>query len=292
MDLKNLIVVAFQISLFVVVVGYGLRAEFTDLRYLFCRPALLARSLIAVLVVMPVLAVALTRWFELAPTVAIAVVALAISPLPPLLPTREAKAGGGEHYGLGLMVVLAVLSIVLVPLGAQLIGAAFGRPYVTTPAAIAVVVSTSILLPLAVGMVTRVLTPRFADAVAIPVERAGKVFMPVAAVVLLAAAAPDVWRLIGNGTLLAISVFVVAGFGIGHLLGAPDPEHSAVLAFSTACRHPGTALAVAAANYPDQNLRAAILIYLAVNVVVGFGYARWHRSRLRRDGILSRSGAR
>lgn len=285
MDLKQLVVVAFQISLFVIVFGYGLRAEFTDLRYLFRRPALLGRSLIAVLVVMPALAVALTRWFELAPTVAIALVALAISPLPPLLPTREAKAGGGEHYGLGLMVVLAVLSIVLVPLSVQLIGAAFGRAYVTTPAAIAVVVSTSILLPLAIGMVTRCATPRFADAAAIPVERAGKVVVPIGAVVLLVIAAPDVWRLIGNGTLLAISVFVVAGFAVGHLLGGPDPQHSAVLAFSAACRHPGTALAVAAANYPDQNLRAATLIYLAVNVVVGFGYARWHRNLLRgRDG--------
>ena len=55
-----------------------------------------------------------------------------------------------------------------------------------------------------------------------------------------------------------------------------------MLAFSAACRHPGTALAVVAANYPDQNLRAAVLIYLAVNVVVGLLYAYWHRNRLRR----------
>ncbi len=57
-----------------------------------------------------------------------------------------------------------------------------------------------------------------------------------------------------------------------------------MLAFSAACRHPGTALAVAAANYPDQNLRAAVLIYVAVNVVVGLLYAYWHRNRLRRRG--------
>lgn len=282
MDLKQVVVVSFQISLFVIVFGYGLRAEFADLRYLFRHPALFGRSLIVVLVVMPTLAVALARWLDSPTTVEIALVALAISPLPPLLPAREAKAGGGEHYGLGLMVVLALLSIVLVPLGVRLIGAAFGRVYVTTPAAIAAVVSMSILLPLVIGMVTRFVTPRLADAAAPPVERAGKVVTPIAAVALLATAAPDVWRLIGNGTLLVISIFVVTGFAIGHLLGGPDPQHSAVLAFSAACRHPGTALAVAAVNYPDQNLRAATLIYLAVNVVVGFGYARWHRDRLRR----------
>ena len=281
-DLKQLVVVVFQISLFVIVFGYGLRAEFSDLVYLFRRPVLLARSLIVVLLVMPAVAILLARLFDLTITVKIALVALAISPLPPLLPTREAKAGGGARYGLGLMVVLAVLSIAVVPLDVRVITAVFGRTYVTTPGAIAVVTSLSILLPVLFGMATRACALRFADAIATHVERAGKVFMPVAATVLIAAAAPDVWRLVGNGTLVAITVFVVAGFVAGHLLGGPEPEHSAVLAFSAACRHPGTALAVAAANYPDQNLRAAILIYLAVNVVVGLLYAHWHRNQLRR----------
>ena len=282
MDLKQLVVVAFQVSLFVIVFGYGLKAEFTDLLYLLRRPALLIRSLTAVLLVMPAVAVVLARWFDFATTVEIALVALAISPLPPLLPTREAKADGGERYGLGLMVVLAVLSIAVVPLAVQLIGSAFGRTYVTTPGTIAVVTSTSILLPLTFGMVTRAIATPFADTIATRVERVGKVLIPVAAAVLIVAAAPDVWRLVGNGTLLAITVFVVTGFAIGHLLGGPEPEHSAVLAFSAACRHPGTALAVAAANYPDQDLRAAVLIYLAVNVVVGLLYAYWQRNRLRR----------
>ncbi len=282
MDLKQLVVIAFQVSLFVIVFGYGLRAEFTDLRYLFSRPALLVRSLIAVLVAMPAVAVALAGWFDFTPTVEIALVALAISPLPPLLPNREAKAGGGQRYGLGLMMVLALLSIVVIPLAVRLIGAMFGRAYVTSPVTIAVLVSTSILVPLVLGMATRALVPRFALAVTVPVQRAGAIVVPVGAVVLFATAAPEVWRLVGNGTLLAISGFVVTGFALGHLLGGPDPAHSAVLAFSAACRHPGTALAVAAANYPDHDLRAAILIYLTVNVAVGLLYAYWSRNRLRR----------
>lgn len=284
MQLKQLVVIAFQISLFVLVFGYGLRAKFRDLTYLFRRPTLFGRSLIAVLVVMPAVAVVLARWFDFTPTVEIALVALAISPLLPLLPTREAKAGGGERYGLGLMVALALLSIVVVPLSVQLIGAAFGRGYVVSPWAIAVVVSTSILLPLACGMLTRAVARTSAIVLATHVEQAGKVFMPIAALVLIVAAASDVWRLVGNGTLFAIAAFVATGFAVGHLLGGPEPEHSAVLAFSAACRHPGTALAVAAANYPDQDLRAAILIYLAVNVVAGLLYAYWQRARRRHCG--------
>ena len=71
---------------------------------------------------MPVLAVVMARVFELRPEVEIALVALAFSPLPPLLPRREGKAGGATAYGLGLVVLLAVLSIALIPLAAHLLG--------------------------------------------------------------------------------------------------------------------------------------------------------------------------
>jgi bile acid:Na+ symporter, BASS family len=283
-DLDQQLVVAFQISSFIIVFGYGLRAEFGDLRYLLGHPVLLLRSFFAVMVVMPAVAVLLARWFDVAVTVEIALVALAISPLPPLLPIRESKAGGGQDFGLGLMIVLAATSIVLVPLAVRLIGASFGRTYVTAPATIAVVTSTSILLPILSGMVTRACAPKFTATVAERVNRVGVVFLPVAAAVLFAAAAPDVWRLVGDGTLLVVAAFVVTGFAVGHLFGRPELEHSAVLAFSAACRHPGTALAVAAMNYPDHDLKAAVLIYLAVNVVVGLLYAYWLRARLRRRG--------
>ena len=170
--------------------GYGLRAEFTDLLYLFRRPALLVRSLIAVLVVMPAVAVVLARWFDFAPTVEIALVALAISPLPPLLPTREAKAGGGERYGLGLMVVLALLVHRPGPAGCAADRRGL-RPCVRRDARNDRRRRVHVDPPAVDG---RHGDPgrrcAFADAVATQVERVGKVFMPVAAAVLIAAAAP------------------------------------------------------------------------------------------------------
>ncbi len=67
-------------------------------------------------VVMPIVAVALVRLFELRPAFEIALVALAISPVPPLLPKKEGKAGGESGYGLGLMATVSLLAIALVPL--------------------------------------------------------------------------------------------------------------------------------------------------------------------------------
>ena len=72
-----------------------------DLFYLVRRPSLLARSLFAMFVVMPILAVVLVRVLELRQSLEIALVALAISPVPPLLPKKQDTAGGEAAYALG-----------------------------------------------------------------------------------------------------------------------------------------------------------------------------------------------
>jgi hypothetical protein len=74
----------------------------------------------------------------------------------------------------------------------------------------------------------------------------------------------------------------------GHLLGGPEPGGRTALALATAFRHPGIALAAAAANFPAENFVAVILLYLLVSAVVGVPYAIWRR---RVSGDLSDAGA-
>ena len=90
----------------------------------------------------------------------------------------------------------------------------------------------------------------------------------------------DRTELIGNGHVLAIAVFVAIGLLVGHLLGGPEPENRVVLALSTASRHPGVAMAIAAGTSPDEKLTiGAILLYLVVNTIISIPYVRWARAR-------------
>ena len=57
MDLKELVMLAFRVSILSTVFGFGLRATSRDLLYLGRRPGLLLRSVIAVFVIMPIVAV-------------------------------------------------------------------------------------------------------------------------------------------------------------------------------------------------------------------------------------------
>jgi BASS family bile acid:Na+ symporter len=274
-DLKEIVVPALRVSILCIVFGFGLKATLDDLLYVVRRPGLLARSLLAVFVIMPVIAVMLAQLFNFAQTVRVVLVALAVSPLPPILPKKESKAGGYTPFGLGLMAVLALLAIVAVPASVELLGRFLGRQLEPAWPTIARAVLMSTLLPLAAGMIVRAVLPAFADRLEKVVTPIGKVLLPLGALALVAGALPQMWALIGNGNVLAIVIFTVAGLAIGHILGGPNPDHAAVLALSTACRHPAIALSLAAANFPDQRFGATILLYLIVSGIVGIPYLVW-----------------
>ena len=264
---------AFGISLAVLVFGSGLGARFDDVSALLRRPGLLARSLFAVLIVAPALAVALVWALDLSKEVAIALVALAVSPLPPLLPGRGERAGGRAEYGLGLVFILAVLALPAIAVAAVILEALFGRDYVVTPWAVGRLLILSILLPLAAGMTVARISPTTARRLSVLIETAQRWLLPIAMVVLLISAAPQMLALLGNHTLGAIGIFVVVSFAAGHLLGGPDRRDATVLAFATSCRHPATALALASANFPDSDEHAAVALYGLVTAAVGAAYA-------------------
>ena len=277
MDLKQLVMLTLQASIILIVFGGGLKATFGDLLYVILRPGLLARSLLAVFVIMPLAAVALNRMFDFLTTVEIALMALAISPVPPILPKKQVKGGGHAPFALGLMAILALVSIVAVPAALYVLGLFVGYPLETTPGTVAGVMLKAAIAPLLAGMVLRALLPRLAERLHKPVATIGTVLLVLAVLVLLSVSLPAIWELIGNGTIFAMVAFVVAGLAIGHLLGGPDLDHSAVLALATACRHPAIALGIAATNFPDQRFSGTILLYVLLNAIVGSLYLAWQR---------------
>jgi len=227
---------------------------------------------------MPVFAVAMVLIFDLHPAVEIALVALSVSPIPPLLPKKAMKAGGTGQYTIGLLTAAGLVAIVWVPMTTKIFAHVFGIPLQMTMASTAVVLCITVLGPMALGIVVHTLSPGLARRLARPIYLIGTVLLAVCALPVLFVAMPQVLSLIGNGTLLAILAFVLFGLAIGHLLGGKDISNRTVLALSTASRHPGIAIAIAHANFPQQKLAmAAVLLYLLVSVIVSVPYLSWVR---------------
>ena len=281
MTLQQAIVLVLQISIVMTVFGFGLRTTVGDVMFVLRRPSLLGRSMLAMFVIMPIVAVALAKAFELRPSVEIALIALAISPIPPLLPGREQKAGGHASYALGLMMIASVLSIVIVPAEVNMLGRYSIRALAMPPGAIAGFALKAAVLPLVAGLLLRALLPDVTARIAKPVELTATVLLVAGVLVLLAGTFKSVFSLVGNGSVVAMAAFVLVGLAVGHLMGGPSPDDRLVLALSTASRHPAIAFAIAKANFPDEPLLGAtIILYLLVSLLIGIPYQVWQKRRI------------
>ena len=280
MELRQLVMLTFQVSILLIVFSFGLQATSRELLYLIRRPGLLGRSLLAMFVVMPMVAVSLAMMFNFRRTVEIDMVALAISAVPPLLPNKGSRAGGHTSYALALMVTAAVLSIVIVPAAVEQIEWLVGRSLAMAPSAVARVVLIMIVMPVITGMVVRGVVPAVADRIEKPVGLVAKILLAIAVIALLASSASEVWAQADVSSVLAMAIFVLVGLAVGHVLGGPEPDHSVVLALCTACRHPGIAVAIVAANAPDVRPGPTILLYVIVSALICIPYVVWSRQQV------------
>jgi BASS family bile acid:Na+ symporter len=147
---------------------------------------------------------------------------------------------------------------------------------------VARIVLTSTVLPLAAGMVARAIAPRLAAKIESPIMLAAQIWLVVAALALIVITARGIWAWVGDGTIIAMVLFLAAGFAIGIAMAGPDSDHALVLALATAYRHPAIAFSIASANFPEERFGGAILLYLIVGAIVYLPYVVWQRRRLQR----------
>jgi BASS family bile acid:Na+ symporter len=276
--MASLIPLALKASILLTIFAIGLSTRLQDVAYVMYRPGLLIRSLLSINVVMPVFAAFAIAVTHLQPVVQIGLIALSVSPIPPLLPKKARKAAGDASYAIGLLVVAALLAIVFVPLAVHWLGRAFATQSEISPKAIALIVAGNVLAPIGGGMLFHHLARPLAERMAKPLSSLATFLLIASVIPILFTKMPEVLSLIGNGTLVAVVAFVLLGLVAGHLLGGPDPANRAVLALTTSSRHPGVAAAIATANFPQQTLvGSTILLYLMVNIIISAAYKIWFR---------------
>lgn len=269
MNLTTLIPLILKTSIVLIVLALGLKATVADATSLFRRPHHLVRALLSMNVVMPLFALALALSFNLHPAVKIALVALSVSPVPPLLPRKALKAGGREDYIVGLLVAMALLAIIVIPVTMKIFERFVGVPLQMPARSVASLVLSTILGPLLVGIVVRMLAPWLAERAARPVGILGLVLLILSVLPVLFVSARTILSLIGNGTVLSFAAFALVGLLVGYRFGGPEPESRRVLALGTSARHPGMAVAIAHANFPQEKLVVpAIVLYLIVSGIL------------------------
>lgn len=280
MSLAELIPLLLRASIVGMVFSIGLRTTFGEATTAFRRPAKMLKGGVAMFVIMPLVAVGLIKALDPLPPTGLVLVAAALSPVPPLLPNKEMKAGAGAAQAVGLMVGASLLAIVLIPFGVSLIGSWFGMGIQVPHTPALNLVLATILVPLSAGVLFKTLAPAWADQVAAPLAKAATVLLLVAVVPVLIRIGPAMWAQVGGLTVLAFILFVVIGIVIGHVLGADNPDFQTVLAVSTPSRHPALAAALAGAVMPGtEGIVPAVVLYLLICIIVTGVYLALRKKR-------------
>ncbi len=281
MDLSSLIVLGITLSIFMQVLTVGMRVEPEDLKYLLNKPARLGRSLLAMMILAPLVAVLVCKMFSLHPAVIVALTTLSVAPVAALFSQSMLPlvAPGHVSFARGLFFASTVLSVLLTPLAVELIQALFGEGEAVhiSPLAVAKVVVGSVLVPLGIGLAIGRWRPSARRWIPAMQKVSGLVLLA-CAIALIAGAWPLMESVLREGTLTAIAIITLVGLAVGHWLGGPDEDDRTVLAFATMSRHPGVAVAVA--SLTDQPLApVAVLLAVLVGELVAAPYKRWRRKR-------------
>jgi BASS family bile acid:Na+ symporter len=267
-----------QISIFITVLSFGMRASFTDIALLFRRPGQLLKALIAIFVIMPAFAILVVKIFPLNPVIVVVLISLSVSPIPPLFPKTAFKSGGEASFTFGLFAAVTFLSIIIIPLAFVVFDAISGRDAQFSETFLIKTLFITVVLPMALGMALHHLAPPFAARYADVFTKIGGILLIVSILPILIAILPTMWSLIGKGTLLALILFALVGAAAGYFLGGPDPKERAVLALATAARHPGIAIALAGANVDEtlkKTVAAAVILYLFISAIVVAPFLKW-----------------
>jgi predicted Na+-dependent transporter len=213
-------------------------------------------ALLANFVLVPLVVFVLIRVIPLEQSLQIGLLLLATAAGAPFLPKLVEVAKGDVAFGVGLMVLLMVVTIAYMPIVLPLL-----LPGVQVDSrAIAQSLIVLMLLPLGISLLVRAYAPETAAAFQPVMTRASSLAILILMVVGLGLNVSNILGLLGTGGILALLLFVGASLAIGLVLGESDPAARSVMGLGTAQRNISAALVVGSQNFTDPNVLTTVLV--------------------------------
>jgi BASS family bile acid:Na+ symporter len=199
---------------------------------------------------------------------------MAAAPVAPMAPAFIAGANGDVAYGVGLMVAVAILSVVLTPL---ILGLALPRSEngieLNKMQIIQMLVVVQ-LMPIGFGMAIRQFGLVYAEKLLRFVPRIGQIGLLVGIGLLLASQAEYIVS-INLATYGVLVVLVGVCLFIGdRMLAGESGDKQRALAVSTAIRNIPLALLIATASFPDSTVGPVTLIFSIFTMMFSVLYGK------------------
>jgi BASS family bile acid:Na+ symporter len=282
LDIKTLLSSYAHITLFILMLSIGLSQGFANIAYLWRRPGLLLRCLLASFVVVPLAAMLINQVIPMAFAVKVGLATMAICPGAPMIYRKLLKGRALPHLAGSFQVTTALLAVVVVPLWLSIFAHLYPNDITVAPATIFKQVALAQLIPIAVGLAIRQWFPDLAEDLDQPVFKLGSFLLLGLLLVILVVALPKV---LTAGVLPVIGAVLFAAVCLisGHMLGGPEPASRLTIAVANGTRNAGLALAIATANFPNPGILAAIATYALFAAIAGSIYSNLYQKQLARQ---------
>jgi BASS family bile acid:Na+ symporter len=233
---------------------------------------LLGLALAANVVLVPLLAIAITRLVPMDPALAIGLVVYALAAGTEGGPKFVQLAKGNAGFAVGLLAVMLSITVVFMPLALSVLvpDAQIDRGSLLVKLFIAVVV------PMGTGLLLRAHRAALADRLSAFMHRASLALLAVFFVQVIVVNYEAMLAL-QPGALLGALLFFALAFAVGYGLGGPRQENRRALAIMTFVRNAPISMTTASQVFPQDpgvlvmvTVLAALSVVLAVLAVVGF----------------------
>ena len=233
-------------------------------------PRLIAFSLLSNFVLMPLCALALSTVLQLDQALGVGLLLLGCAAGAPFLPKLAEVAKGNLPFGVGIMVLLMVVTVGYLPIVLPLL-----LPGVAVnPAKIAQSLVLLMLFPLGIGLALKSRYEELAARVKPILDSVSNVSLILLIIFITAANIDKVLQVFGTRGILAAFLFIVLGFGIGWLLGGPGEDTRRVLALGTAQRNIAAALVVASQSFSDPRVVVMVIVVAILGLIILMPLAR------------------
>ncbi len=268
-----------MISTFIYVLSRGMEMQIGELRYSACRPWLLAKSLLSVDLLVPLITLITIALVRPPANVTVGLLLLSASPASAMVLRNISQAGGDRRYSMSLHFTLALLAILTTPVTLELMSVASGYPLGISLLAVAKVVGLSVLLPIVAGMIFNWRFPAAARRYIRPL----RIFWAVVFIATVALVLLFTYRLLLTMDLrsyIAIIVITVGALVAGHLMLPGQPTEQSALALENATRNTDLTLLIASTFAPLEKVLPVLIPYIVVSSIICQIYA-WYRGRKR-----------
>jgi BASS family bile acid:Na+ symporter len=244
------------------------------------------RALVANFILVPLLAYGVVRALSLEPAYATGLMLVATAAGAPLLIKLTATAGGSVALGASLTLLLLPCTVLYMPLVVPRV-VPDAR---ASPAAIALPLLWTMLLPLVAGLIVRARRVALAERLRLGSGRIANLALLVLIVATVGGNASGILRIIDRGAILAPFIVVLGAFAIGWAFGREHRGGHVVLGLGTAQRNVAAAMVVASQGLQEREVVVMVVVASLVELAILFPMAMFLARRSRRR-VLTDDGA-